>query len=76
VKKTSLYIEDEVDAALGRLAAAEGVPKAEIIRRALRKAADGAPRPMPRGRGIIKDWPPDVASNLDHYLGEWGFGRD
>ena len=45
MKKTSLYIEDDVDAALGRLAEAEGVSKAEVIRRALRAAANGAPRP-------------------------------
>jgi hypothetical protein len=76
VKKTSLYIEEEVDAALERLARAEGVTKAEIIRRALREAANGAPPPPWQGRGAIKDGPPDLAENVDYYLGVYGFGRD
>jgi hypothetical protein len=73
VKKTSLYIEEQVDAALERRAHAEGVPKAEVIRRALREAANGAPRPKPQGKGVIKG-PGDVMARFDAYLDE-DFGR-
>jgi Ribbon-helix-helix protein, copG family len=75
VKKTSLYIEPELDAALARLAEAEGVSKAEVIRRALREAANGAPAPRIVGVGVMKGLPSDLASNVDHYLAQ-GFGRD
>jgi hypothetical protein len=39
MRKTSIYIEPDVDIALARRAAAEGTTKAELIRRALRDAA-------------------------------------
>ena len=45
MKKTTIYLEPEVDLALARLAAREGVTKAEIIRRALRLTASSSPRP-------------------------------
>jgi hypothetical protein len=75
VKKTSLYIEPEVDAALTRLAEAEGVSKAEVIRRSLRETANGAPAPRIVGIGVMKDLPSDLGSNVDYYLAQ-GFGRE
>ncbi len=36
MKKTSIYLEDELDRALALRAAEEGVTKAEFIRRALK----------------------------------------
>jgi hypothetical protein len=75
MKKTSLYIEPEVDDALGRLAEAEGVSKAELIRRHLRVLAEGAPAPRVIGIGSIKGMPRDLSANLDHYLAESGFGE-
>jgi hypothetical protein len=76
MKKTSLYIEPEVDHALTRLAEAEGVSKAEVIRRALREAANGAPPPRFTAIGVIKGAPPDLARNDERYLLESGFGED
>jgi hypothetical protein len=76
MKKTSLYIEPEVDAALGRLADAEGVSKAEVIRRALREASNGAPPARLSGIGTLRGAPPDLGSNFDHYLAQSDFGRD
>jgi hypothetical protein len=75
MKKTSLYIEPEVDAALTRLAESQGVSKAELIRRTLREAASGAPAPRLIGIGSIKGTPPDVSENVDHYLAITGFGE-
>lgn len=74
MKKTSLYIEPDVDRALAGRAAAEGITKAELIRRALREAVSGARRPRPLGVGIFEG-PGDLAENVDRYLAE-GFGRD
>lgn len=68
MKKTSLYIEPAIDAALARRADAEGISKAELIRRQLALAAEDAPPPRFVGIGVIKDGPTDLASNDEHYL--------
>ena len=57
VKKTSIYIEPDVDIALARRAAAEGITKAELIRQALREAAGSSLRVKPRARGSSADRP-------------------
>lgn len=65
MKKISLYIDSEVDRALERRAAAEGVTKAELVCRVLAEAVSGRPRPLARG---VFEGPPDLASGVDHYL--------
>ncbi len=74
MKKTTLYLEPEVDRALGRLAARRGVSKAEVIRDVLREAADRVERPRIRAIGIARG-PGDVAGNVERHLEETGFGR-
>ena len=74
VKKTSIYIDDDVDVALARRAAVEGTTKAELIRRALRDAAGGSLRVKPRARGVFKG-PGDLASRADEHLTASGFGE-
>jgi Ribbon-helix-helix protein, copG family len=72
MKKTSLYLDPGVDGALARRAAAEGITKAELIRRVLADAAEPARRPKP-SKGVFEG-PGDVAANVDRYLdrfGEW-----
>ena len=72
MKKTSLYLDPQVDRALARRANAEGITKAELIRRVLAQATDGGARPRPT-RGVFEG-PGDVAANVDRYLdgfGEW-----
>lgn len=73
MKKTSIYIEPDVDVALARRAVAEGVSKAEVIREALRAAAGGTLRVKPRARGVFNG-PPDLASRVDDELADTGFG--
>ncbi len=74
MKKTSIYIEPDVDVALERRAAAEGTTKAELIRQALRTAAGGSLRIKPRARGVFKG-PADLAAHADEHLAESGFGE-
>lgn len=74
VKKTSIYIEPDVDAALTRRAAAEGTTKAEIIRQALRAAAGASLRVKPRARGVFRG-PADLSSRVDEHLSNSGFGE-
>ena len=72
MKKTSLYLEPELDRALDQLAARDGVSKAEAIRTALRKAVADVPRPHITAIGV-GEGPGDVADNVDRYLE--GFGE-
>ena len=74
VKKTSIYIEQDVDVALTRRAAAEGTTKAELIRRALREAATSSRRIKPRARGVFRG-PADLSGRADEHLTESGFGE-
>jgi predicted transcriptional regulator len=74
VKKTSIYIDDDVDVALTRRAAAENTTKAELIRAALREAAACSLRVKPRARGVFAG-PADLAARADEHLSESGFGE-
>jgi hypothetical protein len=74
VKKTSIYLEPELDRALARRAAAEGVTKAELIRATLRASVGRSAQPRITAIGV-GEGPGDVADNVDRYLAE-GFGRD
>ena len=46
-KKTSIYLEEELDERLARRAAEEGITKAEFIRRTLAGAVQRPKRPKP-----------------------------
>jgi ribbon-helix-helix CopG family protein len=74
VKKTSIYIEADVDAALRRRATAEGTTKAELIRAALRAAAGTAIRVKPAAAGVFEG-PPDLSERVDDELAATGFGE-
>jgi hypothetical protein len=73
VKKTSIYIDSDVDRALGRRAAAQGTSKAALIREALADAAAAGERARPRGGGVF-DGPSDLSENVEEYLARTGFG--
>lgn len=74
MKKTSIYIDDNVDVALARRAVVEGTTKAELIRQALRDAAGDSLRVKPRARGVFKG-PADLASRADEHLTASEFGE-
>lgn len=48
MKRTTIYLPDELKAALGRAAAAEGRSEAEVVRSALAAATTGYAHPPPR----------------------------
>ena len=54
MKKTSLYLEPELDERLARRAAEEGLTKAEFIRRTLAGAVQRPTRPKLVGAGTIE----------------------
>ena len=76
MKKTSLYLDPDLDDALARRAADEGLTKAEFIRRTLAAAMQKPKRPKPTAIGIIKSGRSDLSETIEDYLGEIGFGRD
>ena len=74
MRKTSIYIDPDVDVALARRAAAEGTTKAAVIREALRVAAGASRRVKPSARGVFSG-PPDLASRADEHLSRTEFGE-
>lgn len=74
MKKTTIYLEPEVDRALGRLADARGMSKAEVIRAALRDVARRVERPRITAIGIAQG-PGDVADDVDRHLTDTAFGE-
>lgn len=75
MKKTSIYIDDELDRALAVRAAAEGLTKAELIRLTLGAAVAAPARVRPKAVGIVRDGMPSIARDVDAYLGSTGFGE-
>ena len=68
LKKTSLYLDLDVDRGLARIAARDAVTKAEAIRRILADAVAAQP-PRPRITAIgIAEGPGDVVENIERYL--------
>jgi ribbon-helix-helix CopG family protein len=76
LKKTSIYLDEDLDHGLARKAAEEGMTKAEYIRRTLSNSVEKPRRPKPKAIGIIDGGPTDVSENVDKYLAETGFGED
>ena len=74
MKKTSIYLEPELDLALARRARAFGVTKAALIRETLRRSVAGTKQPRITAIGV-GEGPGDVADNVDRYLLD-GFGED
>lgn len=69
-----MYLDPEVDRALARLAAGQGITKAEAIRRALRRAVAEVPKRRLSAIGVGSG-PSDVAEDVDRHLAETGFGE-
>lgn len=70
MNKTTLYLPDDLRAAVKGAAARDGVSEAEVIRRAIRKEVGGG-RPRPRG-GLFAGGNP-IARDADSHLR--GFGE-
>lgn len=66
MKKTSVYLEEQLDEALALRAAEEGVTKAEFIRRTLTGAVGRPSRPRP-SIGVFRG-PADLAATVDARL--------
>jgi hypothetical protein len=69
VKRLQIMIEEDLDAALGRQAATEGVSKAALIRRYVRERLRPLPPleedPLWELVGMVKEGPTDASSTVD-----------
>lgn len=59
---------------MDRRAAAEGITKAELVRRVLAAAVAERSGPRPRARGVFEG-PRDLGVGAERYLAETGFGE-
>lgn len=71
MKRTTVYLPDELKARLQAEARRRGTTEAQIVREAVDKESR---RPRPRGGIILGDSEQMTARNLDDYLE--GFGED
>jgi hypothetical protein len=70
MKKTSIYLESDLDAELARVARDDGVTKAELIRITLRRAVEERPQPQITAIGIDRDATPAELSPEDREIAE------
>jgi hypothetical protein len=74
LKKTSIYLDEELDQALARRAAEDGITKAQLIRSTLAGAVTRPRRVRPEAVGVITGGPGDMSADVGRYLRETGFG--
>ena len=73
MKRTTVYLPDELKAALERTAAATGISAAEIVRSALAAATAEHTYPSPRVP-LVSSGDPTLGERVDEVLAE-GFGE-
>jgi Arc/MetJ-type ribon-helix-helix transcriptional regulator len=72
MKKTTVYLPEDLDAALKRASARQGRSEAEIIREAMRNFIESMPPPRPR-LPLFRSGDPTLAERVDEELD--GFGE-
>ena len=72
MKKTTVYLPDDLKAALERTAAVQGRSEAELIREAVRKLTQDAEQPRPR-LPLFSSGDPTLAERVGEELKK-GFG--
>ena len=72
MKKTTVYLPDDLKAALERAAAEKGRSEAELIRTAVEESVRGLERPRPR-LPLFSSGDPTLAERVDEELR--GFGE-
>lgn len=71
VNKTTVYLPDDLKAALARIAEQTGRSEAELIREGVRMVVDGQ-LPPPPTIPIFVSPEPDFAERVDEHLGSFG----
>lgn len=73
MRRTTVYLPDELKVALERAAATSGRSEADLIREGVRRVADATPPPRPR-LPLFDSGDPTLAARTDELLS--GFGEE
>lgn len=76
MRRTTIYLEPELEILLKLEAARRKAPIAEIIREALRSHLKGRAPATPPGAGAFDSGHTDTAERAEEILGESGFARE
>ncbi len=76
MKRTTIYLDPELEILLKLEALRQKRPMAEVIREALRAHLSKRPAGLPPGGGAFDSGHTDTAERAEELLGELGFGED
>ena len=76
MKRTTIYLEPELEARLKRETRRQKRSMADLIREALRRYVGDAPLRQPPGAGAFASGRKDTASDTGAALAKAGFGKD
>lgn len=76
MRRTSIYLDTELDLRLKRESRRRGVPMADLVREAIREYLPAAADRRPPGAGAFASGRPDTAERAEEALAETGFGED
>ena len=76
MKRTTIYLDPELEIMLKLEAMRQQKPMAEVIRETLREKLSNKPRPQSKYAGAFDSGRTDTAEKHEELLGEWGFGED
>lgn len=74
MKRTTIYLEPELEVLLKLEMLRQGRPMAEIVREAVHAYVTREPRKIPPGAGSFSSGRTDTASRAEEVLAETGFG--
>ncbi len=75
MKRTTIYLEADLELPLKREARRQKRPMADLVRDAIRRYLGESPRPRPPGAGAFSSGGSRTASDVDAALTETGFGE-
>lgn len=75
MRRTTIYLEPDLEVLLKLETRRQKRPMAELIREAVRAYVTRAPRKRPPGAGEFASGRADTAERADEVLAETGFGR-
>jgi hypothetical protein len=76
MKRTTIYLDPELEVLLKLEMLRQKRPMAEIVREAVHAYVTRESRHAPPGAGAFASGQPDTADRVDDVLGETGFGTD
>ena len=75
MKRTTVYLEPELEVLLKLEMLKQGRPMAELVREAVQAYVTREPQRVPPGAGGFTSGRSDTASRIDEVLAETGFGK-